>query len=162
DLIRLFREDWELFTQCWGEISTTLTSLADGADLLLTGVIGEQPAANVAEYYGIPFATLHHTPIRANGQLVPFLPSPLIRSAMTVDEWLGWRQTKKLEDVQRRELDLPKATGPSPRRITDRGSLEIQAYDEVCFPGLAAEWAKWNGRRPVVGALTMELPTDAD
>jgi UDP:flavonoid glycosyltransferase YjiC (YdhE family) len=40
--------------------------------------------------------------------------------------------------------------------------LEIQAYDEVCFPGLAAEWAKWGGRRPFVGALSMELPTDAD
>ena len=52
--------------------------------------------------------------------------------------------------------------GPAPRRITERGSLEIQAYDEVCFPGLAAEWAKWNGQRPFVGALTMELPTDAD
>ena len=81
---------------------------------------------------------------------------------MTVYEWLGWRLAKKLEDAQRRELGLPKATGPLPRRITERGSLEIQAYDEVCFPGLAAEWAKWNGNRPFVGALTMELPTDAD
>ena len=70
--------------------------------------------------------------------------------------------TKKLEDAQRRELGLPKATGLSSRRITERGSLEIQAYDEVCFPGLAAEWAKFDGRRPFVGALTMELPTDAD
>ena len=43
--------------------------------------------------------------------------------------------------------------------MAERGSLEIQAYDEACFPGLAAEW---NGRRPFVGALTMELPTDAD
>jgi UDP:flavonoid glycosyltransferase YjiC (YdhE family) len=57
---------------------------------------------------------------------------------------------------------LPKATGPSSRRIAKRGSLEIQAYDEVCFPGLAAEWAKWGGQRPFVGALTIELPTDAD
>ena len=81
---------------------------------------------------------------------------------MTVYEWLDWRLGKKIEDAQRRELGLPKATGPSPRRITERGSLEIQAYDEVCFPGLAAEWAKWNGRRPFVGALTMELATDAD
>jgi UDP:flavonoid glycosyltransferase YjiC (YdhE family) len=32
----------------------------------------------------------------------------------------------------------------------------------VCFPGLKADWAKWNGQRPFVGALTMELPTDAD
>ena len=46
--------------------------------------------------------------------------------------------------------------------MTKRGSLEIQAYDEVCFPGLAAEWAKWDGQRPFVGALTMELTTDAD
>jgi UDP:flavonoid glycosyltransferase YjiC (YdhE family) len=43
--------------------------------------------------------------------------------------------------------------------MIERGSLEIQAYDELCFPGLAAEWG---GRRPFVGALTMELPTDAD
>jgi UDP:flavonoid glycosyltransferase YjiC (YdhE family) len=70
--------------------------------------------------------------------------------------------TKKVEDTQRRELGLPKATGPLSRRIAERGSLEIQAYDEVCFPGLAAEWAKWKGQRPFVGALTMELPTDAD
>ena len=28
--------------------------------------------------------------------------------------------------------------------------------------GVAAEWAKWDGRRPFVGALTMELTTDTD
>ncbi len=162
DLIRLWREAWEPRTQGWGEMSTTLTSLADGADLLFTGLVFEEVAANVAEYYDIPLATLHYFPMRANGQLVPILPSPLARSAMTVNEWLSWRVTKKVEDAQRRELGLPKATGPSPRRIAERGSLEIQAYDEVCFPGLAAEWAKWDGRRPFVGALTMELSTDAD
>ena len=40
--------------------------------------------------------------------------------------------------------------------------MEIQAYDEVCFPGLSAEWAKWGGRRPFVGTLTIEFTTDAD
>jgi UDP:flavonoid glycosyltransferase YjiC (YdhE family) len=163
DLIRLGREVWELLTQCWGEMSTTLTSLADGADLLSIAALNfEQPAANIAEYYDIPLATLHHSPMRANGRLGPILPPPLIRSAMTVYEWLYWRMTKKVEDAQRRELGLPKATRPSPRRIAERGSLEIQAYDEVCFPGLAAEWARWNGQRPFVGALTMELTTNAD
>ncbi|WP_369827245.1 glycosyltransferase, partial [Mycobacterium sp. E1386] len=53
-------------------------------------------------------------------------------------------------------------THPSPRRIAQRESLEIQAYDEVCFPGLADEWAKWDGLRPFVGPLTMELTTSAD
>src|SRR5271156_1570001 len=162
DLIRLSREARELATRCRGEMGSTLTSLADEADLLFTGLVFEQAAANVAEYYDIPLATLHYFPARANGHLVPILPSPLIRSAMTVVEWLVSLLMKKVDHAQRRELGLPKATGPSPRRIAERGSLEIQAYDEVCFPGLAAEWAKWNGRRPFVGTLTMELPTDAD
>jgi UDP:flavonoid glycosyltransferase YjiC (YdhE family) len=162
ELIRLELESRKLFSQCWVEMSTTLTSLAEGADLLLTGRAFEAPAANVAEYYDIPLATLHHSPLRANGQLVPILPSPLNRSAFTALEWLDWRAMKKVEDAQRRELGLPKAARPAPRRITERGSLEIQAYDEVCFPGLAAEWAKWNGQRPFVGTLTMELPTEAD
>ncbi|BBY06269.1 glycosyltransferase [Mycobacterium noviomagense] len=162
DLIRLGREDWKLFTQCWQEVNATLTSLAAGADLLLTGVIAEQSAANVAECYDIPLATLHTFPMRANGKLLPNLPSPLSRSLMTVSERLQWLITKKIEDAQRYELGLPKATSRAQRRLTERGSLEIQAYDEVCFPGLGLEWAKWNGLRPFVGALTMELSTDAD
>jgi UDP:flavonoid glycosyltransferase YjiC (YdhE family) len=162
DLVRLWREAWEPRTQCWGEMSSTLRSLSDGADLVFTGLVFEEPAANVAEYYDIPLATLHYFPIRTNGQLIPFLPAPLTRAVMTMNAWLSWRVTKEVEDAQRRELGLPKATGPLSRRIAERGSLEIQAYDEVCFPGLAAEWAKWDGRRPFVGALTMELATDAD
>jgi UDP:flavonoid glycosyltransferase YjiC (YdhE family) len=162
DLIKSRREVGEPILQCWEEMSTTLMSLADGADLLFTAVNFEDAAANVAEYYDIPLATLHYWPLRANGQLLPFLPAPLGRAAVTAFWWLSWRGTKKVEDAQRRELGLPKATGPATRRITERGSLEIQAYDEACFPGLAAEWAKWNGQRPFVGALSLELPTDAD
>jgi UDP:flavonoid glycosyltransferase YjiC (YdhE family) len=159
--ITLLREAMEPVTQGWAEVSTTLTPLADGADLLLTGQIWQEVAANVAEYYDIPLAALHYYPMRANGEIAfpTRLPSPLIRSTMTMLDWLYWRTTKGVEDAQRRELGLPKATGPSPRRIAERGSLEIQAYDEVCFSGLAAEW---NGQRPFVGTLTMGLPTDAD
>jgi UDP:flavonoid glycosyltransferase YjiC (YdhE family) len=162
DLSRSWREVWEPVAECWRQMSTTLTSLADGADLLFTGVVFEELAGNVAEYHDIPLATLHYFPARPHGQLLPYLPSPMTRCATTAYEWLGWRWTKKFEDVQRRQLGLPKATGPSSRRMAERGSLEIQAYDEVSFPGLATEWAKRNGQRPFVGTLTMELPTDAD
>jgi UDP:flavonoid glycosyltransferase YjiC (YdhE family) len=162
ELSRMGRETHEFATHCWREMTTTLTSVADDADLLLTGLIFEQPAVNVAEYYDIPLATLHFFPVRAHGQLLPFLPSPLSRTGMTVNDWLAWRGTRKYEDAERRELGLPKATGPAPRRVARRGSLEIQAYDEVCFPGLAAEWAKFDGRRPFVGALALELQTEVD
>ncbi len=40
--------------------------------------------------------------------------------------------------------------------------IKVRSYDEVCFRETAAEWAKLNGRRPFIGALTMELTTDAD
>ncbi len=162
DVLRLLRESREPGTQYWGEMSTMLTSLTDGADLLLTGMSYQELAVNVAEYHDMPLATLLWFPVRVNGHVVPTLPPPLIRWAMTVYEWLVWRGVKKVDDAQRRELGLPKATGPAPRRIAERGSLEIQAYDEVCFPGLAAEWATWGAQRPFVGTLTMESPTEAD
>jgi UDP:flavonoid glycosyltransferase YjiC (YdhE family) len=160
--IRVVRKVWEPIIRYWDDVSATLTSLADGADLLSTGLNFEQAAANVAEHYGIPLAALHHFPMRVNSQLVPTAPAPAVRTTMTALEWLFWRSTKKVENAQRRELGLHKATRRSSRRIAERGSLEIQAYDEVCFPGLTAEWAKWNGRRPFVGALAMELTTDCD
>lgn len=159
---RIWREAAESGTWCWADMSTTLTSLADEADLLLTGMAYQEVAANVAEYQGIPLATLHFAPVRANARLQPFLPAPLARAAMTVGEWLVWPMRKRADEEQRRVLGLPKKAGPAFRRITQRGWLEIQAYDHLCFPGLAAEWAKWNGQRPFVGALTMELATEAD
>jgi UDP:flavonoid glycosyltransferase YjiC (YdhE family) len=117
---------------------------------------------NVAEFYGIPLAALHSFPVRVNGRLLPMVPPPVTRSAVSALWWLHWRMTRAAEDAQRRELGLPPITTPSTRRITDRESLDIQAYDELCFPGLADDWAKCAGLRPFVGALTMELPTDAD
>ncbi|MGO8967287.1 MAG: glycosyltransferase, partial [Mycobacterium sp.] len=54
DLIMSWREFGEVSTQFWGQMSTTLTSLADGADLVLTGQTFEEAAANVAEYYDVP------------------------------------------------------------------------------------------------------------
>jgi UDP:flavonoid glycosyltransferase YjiC (YdhE family) len=162
ELKQLLHESREPGTQCWGEMSTTLTSLADKAAVLITGMSYQELAADVAEYCDIPLATLLWFPNRVNGHLVPNVPAPLIRSAMTAYEWLVWRGVKKVEDAQRRELGLPEAISPAPQRITERRSLEIQGYDEVCFPGLAAEWATWDGKRPFVGTLTLELPTVAD
>jgi UDP:flavonoid glycosyltransferase YjiC (YdhE family) len=124
--------------RAWEEWGTSLVTLANGADVLVTGK-GEQGLAdNVAEYYDIPQATLH------------FFPGGKSRPAGMIGDII-----KDVEDAQRRTLGLPEATGPSK-------SVEIHAYDELCFPELATEWAKQDGRRPCVGALTLELPTDAD
>ena len=123
-------------------MSTTLTSLTVGADLLVTGVSYEELALNVADYHKVPLATLLWFPIRVNGRLFP-------EATGAVDslgdeggrESLVWQGLKKLDGEQRRELGLPKATGTAPQRIAERRWLEIQGYDEVCFP----DWPS-NGR----------------
>jgi UDP:flavonoid glycosyltransferase YjiC (YdhE family) len=129
----------EHFSQVWAVRSTSLTALANGVDLILTDIAEQGLAGNVADYYGIPLAALH------------FFPPEHSRLSA-----LNERVTKQAEDAQRRALGLPEATGLSTL------SLEIQAYDELCFPGAAAKWGEQAGRRPFVGALTLELPTDAD
>jgi UDP:flavonoid glycosyltransferase YjiC (YdhE family) len=131
---------WEILmdaAQLWPELGRALTSLADGADLLLTDPSQLGLAANVADYYDIPLAAMHFYPIPPGGT--------------------EWHVTKEAEDAQRRALGLPEETGSSRRQ-----PLEIQAYDELFFPGLAAEWAKCGLRRPFIGALTLELPMAAD
>ena len=132
-------DEKEYLSRAMKEWGTTLTTLANGADLLLTGRVEQQLAANAAEYYRIPQATLH------------FYPASHLRQS----GWVG-DVMDEAEDAHRRALGLADATGPSPR------SLEIQAYDAFCFPRLAAEWADGDGWRPFVGTLTLELPTETD
>jgi UDP:flavonoid glycosyltransferase YjiC (YdhE family) len=132
-------DEKEYLSRAMEEWGTTLTALANGAELLVTGRIEQGLAANVAEYCGIPQAALH------------FFPGAHSR----LSGWAG-DTMEKAEDAHRRALGQADATG-SPTR-----SLEIQAYDALCFPELAAEWAGGDGWRPFVGALTLELPTEAD
>ena len=57
---------WEILrdiNQTWPELGMALTSLADGADLLVTDASEQGLAANVGEYYDIPVAALHYYPI---------------------------------------------------------------------------------------------------
>ncbi len=132
-------EVMERLTHIWTEKSATLTSLANEANLVLAGINEQELAANVAEYHGIPFAALH------------FFPARLLSTGV-----LYSNMTKGVAEAQRRALGLQEAAGPS------HESLEIQAYDALCLPGPAAEWVEPDGRRPFVGALTLESPTDAD
>jgi len=158
--VTLIRRGMDYITEGWAEMSETLVSLSDGADIMLTGTTYQEVVANVAEYRGIPLAALHYFPARVNSSAVPIpAPPPLIRSVWTAAEWLHWRMMKTAEDTQRRELGLPDATTRCARRIVEGGALEIQAYDELFFPGLSDEWG---GTRPFVGALTMALSTTTD
>ena len=129
----------EYVTKISAEKTAILRSLAHGADLLLAGITEQGLAANVAEYHRIPLAALHFFPPEVLELRSPQGGAP-----------------KEADRAQRRALGLPDA----PEFWTQ--PLEIQAYDELCFPGLTAEWQDIDRRRPFVGALTLELPTAAD
>jgi len=166
DLTRLLRTFVDPIDEGREEACNTLIATSDGADLLITGMNYESIAANVAERYDIPLATLQIFPLRVNGRLVPFLPAPVGRALMAGVEYLTWRGHRVADDAQRLKLCLPKSTGHWTQRIAERGAVEIQAYDALCFPGLADDWAKWNSesppQRPFVGALTLELAAEDD
>lgn len=158
--IKAMREGREYMVGGWDEMNATVAALADGADLLLTGTTYQEVVANVAESQQIPLAALHFFPHRANSQILPVpLPKRLVPPLWAAVEWGYWRILKDAEDAQRRELGLPPARSRSVRRIVESGALEIQAYDEVFFPGLREEWRE---TRPFVGALTLELSTGTD
>ncbi|MGV0850704.1 glycosyltransferase [Mycolicibacterium phlei] len=166
ELNRLLNEFATPLVECREQARETLLSLSGAADLLLTGMNYEDVASNVAERCGTPLATLQIFPLRANSYQIPFLPGPVCRAAMSLGDWLTWRGHRTEDDAERAALGLPKLTGHWTKRIEALGAMEIQAYDVACYPGLADEWAGWNAqqipRRPFVGALTMELPSEDD
>jgi UDP:flavonoid glycosyltransferase YjiC (YdhE family) len=129
----------EYAAQVVAEKTATLVSLADGADLLVAGMTEQEVAAKVAESYRIPLAALH------------FFPPQILHQGSAPE-----RAATQSDLEQRRALGLPEEPPQSD------GALEIQAYDEICIPGVAAQWADSAGRRPFVGALTLQLPTDTD
>ena len=154
------RRSREYVTQGWAEMSETLTSLAKDADLILTGTTYQEVAANVAEARDIPLAALHYFPCRVNSQMLPVpLPRPVLHTGWSLVEWVHWKVMRQAEDAQRRVLGLPQARVRAIRRIVEGGALEIQAYDDVFFPGLGEEW---HGTRPLVGSMSLELPTAGD
>lgn len=156
----VLREAREYISEGWQEMGATLTELAADADLILTGTTYQEVAGNVAEFHGIPLAALHYFPARANTQILPVpLPMPVVRPVWSVAEWGHWRLIKPAEDEQRRTLGLPPARHRAIRRMAERGALEIQAYDEVLFPGISADLGP---TRPVVGSITLQLPTELD
>lgn len=147
-------------TSGWTEMSRVLASLVEGADVIVSGTAYQEISANIAEYFRVPMAEIHYFPVRANSHVLPVrLPAGIVGPMWATGEWLHWRLLRPAEAAQRRELGLANAHHRTTRRIADAGTLEIQAYDPVFFPGLSAEWG---GRRPLIGSLTLQLSTGND
>lgn len=161
--IKVLQELWQPVFRYWGDMSRTLTPMAEGADVLCAGLFFQGVAVNVAEYYDIPFATLDYFPIRRNSKVAPkFIPGTLFQWGLKVYEWFGVQMNSKPENEQRRSLGLPKTRKLTSTRLAELGTLQLQTYDELVFPGLKEEWARYRDTRPFVGTLSMGLDTEID
>ncbi len=143
----------------WDELRTGLLALLDdvgGADTVVTGLLGQEVAAAVAESRGLGMAALHYCPVRANRVVSPVSglrgPGPT-RAAWALGERVRWDLTRRAENDQRGELGLGRTRVHLPTRLRDAGVVEVQAYDAALVPGLADEWGP---RRPLTGFLALD------
>ena len=145
----------------WDDLRVGVVPLAADADVVVTGLLGQEVGSAVAEAHGARFAALHYCPVRAN-PVVPLVDLPVAWPAalarpVQVGVWRAgeaarWRLTRSAENEQRALLGLRPARVGLPERLRDSGALEVQAYDPALVPGLADAWP---ARRPVVGFLDL-------
>ncbi|WP_141015376.1 glycosyltransferase [Nocardioides sambongensis] len=137
----------------WSELRDGLLPLAADADLVVTGLLGQEVGAAVAERLACGFAALHYAPVRAN-DVVRLLPGPggprVTQASWRLGERVRWGLTRAGENEQRAALGLPPAVVDLPQRMRERGALEIQAYDPLLVDPLPE---RWGARRPFVGYL---------
>lgn len=143
-------------------VQRELRALAAGADAIIGGSAGQERAFAVAQALGTAYLPVHYCPLRRNGivSLLPGerLPAPVHRAGWTALEQLLWFGIRDAERTLAAELGLPAPRGPAARRIARAGIPEIQAYDPLLFPGLAAEWG---AARPLTGFLGLPPRTRA-
>lgn len=143
----------------WDELRTGLTALLDdvgGADTVVTGLLGQEVAAAVAERRGLRMVALHYCPVRANGVVSPVsgVRGPrTTRAVWTLGERVRWGLTRRAENEQRAALGLGGTRVHLPTRLRDAGAVEVQAYDPALAPGLVDEWGP---RRPLTGFLALD------
>ncbi|GGF31362.1 glycosyltransferase [Williamsia phyllosphaerae] len=137
-----------------------LLEMADGADLVVTGLMGQERGATVAEFRDAAFVPLHYCPVRPSRSVpVPLGPLAALRAVPVLSEavwrlvdhafWLG--SARRGDVALRARLGMPTASGPLGGRLRNAGTPEIQAYDAGLFPALAAEWGP---QRPLTGFVT--------
>ncbi|MGW4535011.1 glycosyltransferase [Nocardia sp. NPDC004340] len=123
------------------EAAADLLAVAGGHDLLVTGMAGEEAAAEVARHQGVPLAAVHFFPIIPNGS-VPVVPSGWGKRMPPTANRAGWRA---LTAARARALAPCAGAFRESALVARRPGLgapaytAIQAYDAALFPGLADE-----------------------
>lgn len=150
-----------------GTMDDRLLEMADGADVVVTGPLGQERGATVAEHRGARFTPVHFCPIRPNramrvplGPLQAIPPGRLTGAMWWAVDRFYWRSSARgADDALRERLGMRPADGPLGGRLAAAGLPEIQAYE----PGLVYDLAQeWGDLRPLVGFVDLVDDTPAD
>ncbi|GGB25404.1 hypothetical protein GCM10011492_14340 [Flexivirga endophytica] len=153
----------ELGTFGWTELALALDGVAAESDLIVTCFLGQEVARALADKHRIAQVAMHYYPIRRS-ESVHLLPDPPVAADPVhhLAWWLAdrsWRlMTRRGEDAMRARIGLGPSRTSVAQRMTNTGSLEVQAIDPVLFPELGDEWGV---RRPLVGFLDLSPETRA-
>jgi UDP:flavonoid glycosyltransferase YjiC (YdhE family) len=143
-----------------GTMDDRLLAMADGADVVVTGPLGQERGATVADHQGARFTPVHFCPIRPNravrvplGPLQSIPPGRLTGAMWWAVDRFYWRSSARAaDDALRSRLGMPPAAGPLGGRLAAAGLPEIQAYEPALFDVLVAEWGDL---RPLVGFVDL-------
>ncbi|MGW6033541.1 glycosyltransferase [Gordonia terrae] len=120
----------------WDHLVTDMAAVVDGADVIVTGLITEQPALAFAESAGVPLVSIHHAPVRRNHRVGP-VPGRLPGGPRAVRaQWVAYDAVFGLL-TRRRERRLRAALGstgtsePYSARLRAAAGRELQAYDPL-------------------------------
>ncbi|WP_328857639.1 glycosyltransferase [Williamsia herbipolensis] len=145
----------EGFARFDADLAALVRDLADttALDGLISGPLGQDRVADLAEYLDVEMATVRLCAMSENGAIcaVPTrhrLPPVVNRASWRLVDTLTWTFSRSSQNRFRASLGLPAASQSMPERLRRSNTLQIQAYDAALFPGLAAEW---DDRKPVVG-----------
>jgi sterol 3beta-glucosyltransferase len=164
--------DARAFFRAMGKVAHDMASQGDtellracrGAELIISGVLGEDHAVCVAEAAAIPVVCVHLAPVRATRAYPQFLlttrplPPMLNRATAMLVEQVVWRTLRGDTRALRTRLGLRPQDHPTARVRAARGMVELQAYSPLLVPDLV----DYGSQRPLIGFLTPDAALRAD
>lgn len=130
-----------------------MRDLADGADLVVGGLLAEDLALPSAEALGVPYASFHSAPYRRTRDFPQLmvttrsLPRPLNRATGALFDRVWWKEVRDNVAAYRTQLGLAADPTPTATRLDRSGTLEIQGYSASLVPAPT----DYGTHRPLVG-----------
>ncbi|EON32421.1 UDP-glucuronosyltransferase like transferase [Gordonia terrae C-6] len=147
----------------WEDLVSDMTGVVDGADVIVSGLITEQPALAFAESAGVPLVSLHHAPVRRNSRVGP-VPGHLPGGPRAVRaQWAAYDAafgvlTRRRERRLRAELGSTGTSRPYTARLRAAAGLELQAYDPMFGVHDDQRWIADTAARPRPSVGFLGLP----